>query len=113
MIRFFWIIPAVGLLTPQLCQAASNGDNAVEQRPVQQIPMPDESINKQILQTLTDIRDSQLSVLQAQLEILSMLRAQGKAPVGGPSHEVAPASSHRTVAKGHKPKSIGTLSAAR
>jgi hypothetical protein len=114
MIRLLWIIPVVGLLAPQVGRAASNGDEAVEQHPAQQAPAPDASINKQILQTLTDIRDSQLSVLQAQVEILSLLRAQGKAPAALPAHEAAPAvSGHRTAGKGHKPKPSGTLSAAR
>jgi hypothetical protein len=114
MVRFLWIIPVVGLLTPQLGQAASNGDEAVEQHPAQPAPMPDVSINRQILQTLTDIRDSQLSVLQAQVEILSILRAQGNTPAAAPAHEAAPpVSGHRTAAKGHKPKPNGNLSAAR
>jgi hypothetical protein len=113
MIRFLWVIRVVGLLTPNLGQAASVGGEPVEQRPAQQTPTADASINKQILQTLTDIRDSQLSVLQAQVEILSILRAQGKTPVVVPAREAPPVPGHRTAAKGHKPKPSGNLSAAR
>ena len=72
------MIPVLGLLTPQFGQAASNVDDAVEQHPTQSAPLPDASINKQILQTLTDIRDSQLSVLQAQVEILSICGPRAK-----------------------------------
>ena len=113
MIRRLWMIPVLGLLTPQFGQAASGVDDAVDQHPTLPAPLPDSSINKQILQTLTDIRDSQLSVLQAQVEILSILRAQGKMPVAVPPQEGAPASGHRTAAKGHKSKPNGTQSAAR
>jgi hypothetical protein len=112
MIRFLVIILISGLLMPHPGRAASSGDDAVEQHPAQQTPMPDASINRQILQTVTDIRDTQLAVLQAQVEILTILRAQGKTIVAVPSHEAAPAAGHRTVAKGHKPKSNAILSAA-
>jgi hypothetical protein len=112
MIRLLGIILVVGLLMPHPGRADSSGADAVEQHPAQPTPMPDASGNRQILQTLMDIRDSQLAVLQAQVEILSILRGEGKTPVAVPSHEAAPVSGHRTVAKGHKPKSNAILSVA-
>jgi hypothetical protein len=124
MIRFLWVILVMGLLTPLLGRVVLAGDNAVQQLPAQQAagsdalvkqqaPMCDASANKQILQTLTDIRDSQLSVLQAQVEILSLLRAQDKTPVAVPAHEGPPVPGHRMASKGHKPKPSGNLSAER
>ncbi len=113
MTRLLWMIAILGLLTPHLGQAASPGDEAVDHPVAPQPPGPDTSINKQILQTLTDIRDSQLSVLQAQVEILSILRAQGKTPNAAPASTAKAGSPHRTAAREHKPKPNPTLSAAR
>lgn len=113
MSKVLWIIIVAGLLTPQPGQAGSSGADTDEQHLPQQTPVQDASVNKQILQTLMDIRDSQLSVLQAQVEILSILRAQAKTPAAAPAPEAAPASGHRAVAKAHKPKPSVALSAAR
>jgi hypothetical protein len=68
----------------------------------------DASINRQILQTLTDIRDSQLSVLQAQIEILSILRSQEKGPAVSPTSapvpDAVPTAPRRTVLANPKPR---------
>ncbi len=124
MLRLLWLILVAGLLTPVFGRTALAGDEPAGQRraekatvsdaSINQVPVSDASVNRQILQTLTDIRDSQLSVLQAQVEILSILRAQEKAPPpAAAQHDDTPASAHRSERKGHKRKPETSLSAAR
>jgi hypothetical protein len=99
-------------MTPQAGQAAQDGDVVKQKSTVQ--PVPEGSTNQQILQTLMDIRDSQLSVLQAQVEILSILRAQAKTPpVTTAQRDVAPAAARRSGRKDNKRKPDSSLSAAR
>jgi hypothetical protein len=86
-------IIVVGLLASATASAAQDGIDPPQQqtRP----PMvQDPGLNRQILETLKDIRDSQLSVLQAQVEILSILRSQGRTPASH-SHAADPQPAHR------------------
>jgi hypothetical protein len=111
MIRLFWIILIVGLLAPRVVQAGQEEDESGKGQ-VQQAPGQDPAVNRQILQTLADIRDSQLSVLQAQVEILSILRSQAKTPAATAAHDPAPDSSHHAAARKKKPKPTAQAKAA-
>jgi hypothetical protein len=99
-------------MMPQAGRAGQDGDE-VKQKPAVQ-PAAEGSTNQQILQTLTDIRDSQLSVLQAQVEILSILRDLAKSPqMTTAQRDDAPVAVHRSARKDHKHKPDTSLSAAR
>jgi hypothetical protein len=101
-------------MAPQAGRAAQDGDEVKQKPAVQPAPVPEGATNQQILQTLMDIRDSQLSVLQAQVEILSILRAQAKTPpVTTAQRDVAPAAARRSGRKDNKRKPDSSLSAAR
>jgi hypothetical protein len=114
MIRFSTTLLILGTLVPQWSLAAQVGDELPQKCPVTQTTAPDAAMNSQTLQTLTDIRDSQLSVLQAQVEILSILQSQAKPPVTASSHDTAPMPGpHATKKKRHEPRSSVNLSAVR
>jgi|ERR1700677_4911258 hypothetical protein len=113
MIRISCIFLIAGMLVPPAAQAVQDGDELKDKPPGQQSAVSDRAVNEQILQTLTDIRDSQLSVLQAQVEILSILRAQAATAGTTSPHDAASVSGHRIGARGHKPKPSASLSAAR
>jgi hypothetical protein len=94
------------MLAPWGLQAAEDGDDP-GQTQGQSTPIPDSLINRQILQTLTDIRDSQLATLKVQAEILSILQSQAATPPTPAREHVAvpPVPGHRKterVGKGHR-----------
>jgi hypothetical protein len=114
MTRISWLILIAAILLPQAGGAARGDDDIKAKSPVQPAPAPEASTNQQILQTLMDLRDSQLSVLQAQLEILSILRSQGKmAPAAAVQHDEALVAGHRSGQKDHKRRPEPSLTAAR
>jgi hypothetical protein len=99
------VILVVGMLAPWGLQAAQDGDDP-GQTQGQPTPIPDAMINRQILETLSDIRDSQLATLKVEAEILSILRSQATLPTAAHEHVAAPpVPGHRKterVSKGHR-----------
>jgi len=86
----------IGSLAAAAVAQASPGGSELQKMPDQQSTVQDEGLNRQILQTLKDIRDSQLSVLQAQVEILSILRSSARPPAAAHGHGAEASPGHRS-----------------